>query len=456
MKTKALALFFAAASALIPASLTAQLYSSCDQWANYTTNGYTIYNNIWGSGAGTQCLTVNAYNNWYVDANHPNTSGIKSYPNGEMKMSVNVDSLGTLTSAFAVSRPSGGAYSSTYDIWYNNYAYEVMLWMNKTGAVGPIASAWDASGNPIAEFTNVSVGGHTWNIYRGSNGSNAVFSFVRTSNTDSGTVDIAAISRWLRTQGWFANVNLHSVQFGFEITSSNGNQRYAVTNYSVTSGTSTTPSLTISPTSISLAATASSSTVSVTSNTTWTVSDNQSWLTTSVTSGSNNASFTVNATANTTTASRSATVTVTGGGLTRTITVTQAGTSSTTADTYPAENAVRAGTGTVLETTNSGYHGTGYVNFPANGGTLTFNSVDGNGGGTKNLAIRYALGVSTSRTCNLLINGVSRSITFQPTGAWTTWSTLTVSITLNNNSSNTIQFATTGSDSGNIDEITVP
>lgn len=437
-----------------PCLVNAQIYSSCDQWANTTTNGYNIYNNIWGSGAGSQCLTVYAYNNWYVDANHPSTGGIKSYPNVEKQMSVNVDSLGTLTSTFAVTRPSSGSYSSTYDIWYNNYAYEVMLWMNKTGAVGPIASSWDANGNPVPEATNVTVGGHTWNIYRGSNGSNAVFSFVRTSNTNSGTVDIAAISRWLRTNGWFGNVNLHSVQFGFEITSTSGTQRFAVTNFSVDQGTAT--SLNVSPTSMTFGSAASTQSVTVSANTSWTALDNQSWISISPTSGSNNGTIQVSATANTTTSVRTGTVTVTGSGISRTVSVSQNGTSSSTADTYPAENAVRAGTGTVLETTNGGYRGTGYVNFPANGGTLTFNNVDGNGGGTKNLAIRYALGASGSRTASLVVNGVSRSITFASTGSWTNWQTLTVSITLNNNSTNTIRIASTGADAGNVDEITVP
>jgi hypothetical protein len=44
-------------------------------------------------------------------------------------------------------------------------AYEIMLWMNKQGAVGPIGSLQ----------TSVSVGGHSWNVYKGSNGSNQVF-----------------------------------------------------------------------------------------------------------------------------------------------------------------------------------------------------------------------------------------------------------------------------------------
>ena len=147
MKKSNFLLVVLAAGFLFPAIVNGQLYQTCDQWGNYSTNGYTIYNNIWGSGAGSQCLTVNAYNNWYVDANHPEGSGgVKSYPNVERQVSLNVDNMGSVTSSFAVSRPSGGSYSSTYDIWYNNYAYEVMLWMNYTGNVGPIASSYSCNG----------------------------------------------------------------------------------------------------------------------------------------------------------------------------------------------------------------------------------------------------------------------------------------------------------------------
>ncbi|WP_342669490.1 hypothetical protein [Streptomyces yerevanensis] len=31
------------------------------------------------------------------------------------------------------------------------------------------------------------VGGHNWNVYKGTNGSNQVFSFLRTSDSNSGT-----------------------------------------------------------------------------------------------------------------------------------------------------------------------------------------------------------------------------------------------------------------------------
>jgi hypothetical protein len=150
------------------------------------------------------------------------TSGVKSYPH-TVRGSVNrsVSSLGSLTSSFNVSVPGSGNYATAYDIWANNFAYEVMLWMNWNGAVGPIAEQYDANG-AVPAFRNVSVGGQTWNVYRGSNGANAVFSFLRTGNTNSGTVDIRAIANWLRTQGWWADVTIGECQFGFEISGTNG------------------------------------------------------------------------------------------------------------------------------------------------------------------------------------------------------------------------------------------
>lgn len=123
---------------------------------------------------------------------------------------------------------------------------------------------------------------------------------------------------------------------------------------------------------------------------------------------------------------------------------------------YQAENASLSGSGTVVETTNAGYSGTGYVNLGASGGSLTFSGVDGNGGGAKTLGIQYALGATTARSCTLTVNGASSTITFQPTGSWTTWKILPVTVTLNNSTSNTIQFVTTGSDAGNVDYINIP
>jgi hypothetical protein len=215
-------------------------------------------------------------------------------------------------------------------------------------------------------------------------------------------------------------------------------------------GTST---LTISPTAASFGSSAASQAVAVTANVSWTVTDDQSWITASPASGANNGSFSVNATANTASASRNGTVSVTGGGITRTVAVTQAGSSSTSV-VYQAENG-SVGGGTVFENTNGGFNGTGYVNSSASGGFVQINNVDGRGGGSKTLRIRFALGVTAARTGRLVVNGVGTNITFNGTGAWTTWALQNATATLNNNSTNTIRFESNGQDLANIDQVEV-
>jgi hypothetical protein len=222
----AVALVLAVASVTVAASpAQAAVWSSSDPWATWSSGGYTLYNDVWGSGAGPQTIWANSPSNWGVWANHPDTGGIKSYPNATRYIGKRVSALGATTSSFNVTVPTSGvAFETAYDIWSSDNAYEIMLWVNKYGAVGPLGSLQ----------TTTSVGGHTWQIYRGSNGANQVFSFVRTSNTSSGTVDVRAIAQWLRSSGWFADVTIGNVQFGYEITSSAGGKDFTTNSFSVT------------------------------------------------------------------------------------------------------------------------------------------------------------------------------------------------------------------------------
>jgi hypothetical protein len=90
---------------------------------------------------------------------------------------------------------------------------------------------------------------------------------------------------------------------------------------------STGATLSVAPSSVNVAAAANSAgTFDITSNTSWTVTDNQSWLTVSPTSGANNGTVTVTAQENTSASARTATVTVSATGVpSRTVTVTQSG-----------------------------------------------------------------------------------------------------------------------------------
>lgn len=220
----------------------AQNFETCDRWSSWDVNGYTIYNNIWGDGHGTQCLWAYNQGNWGVWADHPSSGGIKSYPNVDYDVNYTVSSMPTITASFNSTTPGWGSYNTAFDIWYNNYAYEIMLWVNWNGSMGPISYNYGCSGYPSTACpvaTNVNVGGHTWNLYEGTNGSATVYSFLRTSDTNSGTVNITQISQWLANNSYFSsNTNLHEIQFGFEITNSSGGADFRVNSYNVNVGSS--------------------------------------------------------------------------------------------------------------------------------------------------------------------------------------------------------------------------
>lgn len=226
MAVLAPAMALGATVGLASAPASAAVWNSCAQYGSTSLNGYTLYNNIWGSGAGSQCIWANSGTSWGVWADHPNTGGIKSYANSTKAINKAISSLGSLTSNYNVAVPSSGAYNTSYDIWDTAHHYEIMLWVNKTGPVGAIGS----------RQANVSLGGHNWDVYKGNNGSNEVFSFLRTSNSSSGTVDILPILKWIRdSRGWMGNVTIGDVQFGYEITSSSGGLNFNTNNLTVSS-----------------------------------------------------------------------------------------------------------------------------------------------------------------------------------------------------------------------------
>ncbi|MDN5286565.1 MAG: glycoside hydrolase family 12 [Mucilaginibacter sp.] len=222
-----------------PVSANAEVkanWSSSAQYASWNAgSGYYIENNIWGSGAGPQTVWANTYSNWGVWADHPNTSGVKSYPNVDYPVNRTFSTLNTVSSSFNVTVPSSGSYESTYDIWCNNYAYEIMIWENWKGTVNPIAVGYNANGSAIASYTNVTPtsGGPTYTVYKGSNGSNVVYSFLDNSQKTSGTVNIKDILNFIQSKG-VTFTTLDKVQFGFEITSSSGGLNFGSNSYSAT------------------------------------------------------------------------------------------------------------------------------------------------------------------------------------------------------------------------------
>jgi hypothetical protein len=217
----------AAASALTltATSAFAAVYESSAQYASYSTGGYTIYNDEWGSGHGTQTLWVNSATNWGVYSTQPSTSGVKSYPNESKSVGTALNSLHSVTSSFSESNPGSGNWESAYDIWLNGSGIEVMIWTYVKGNVGPLGSS----------VGTVVLNGQTWTLYAGNNGSNPTYSFVRSGNESSGSVNVLYMLQYLEnTKKYFSNPTLSTVQYGWEISSTGNTQLdFTINSYSV-------------------------------------------------------------------------------------------------------------------------------------------------------------------------------------------------------------------------------
>jgi hypothetical protein len=187
-----------------------------------------------------------------------------------------------------------------------------------------------------------------------------------------------------------------------------------------TSGTN----LTVSPTSLSFASAAGTSSVSVTSNVSWTASANQSWITVSPVSGSNNGSLAVSVTANTGTTARSGTVTVAGGGISRTVTVTQAAPAANSLSVSPTSMSFTAASGSSPATVTSNVAWTA----SANQTWITVTPASGSGNGTLTVTVASNTGTA-SRSGTVTLTGGGLTSTISVTQAAPAANSLSVSPT---------------------------
>ncbi len=138
-----------------------------------------------------------------------------------------------------ISISNAGVQNAAYDCWFHtisnptwqdNPTDELMIWTASYGDAGPLGTHQDT----------VWIGGAEWKLYKGAIGTPGeggwnVFSFVRTSNTTSWTLDIRDfIHHIVYAKAWMTNSKyLTSVQFGTEIFSTTGFGQLNVSNYRV-------------------------------------------------------------------------------------------------------------------------------------------------------------------------------------------------------------------------------
>jgi hypothetical protein len=121
---------------------------------------------------------------------------------------------------------------------------------------------------------------------------------------------------------------------------------------------------------------------------------------------------------------------------------------------YEAETSPAVCQGTI-DSNHSGFSGSGFCNGTNAVGAYSQVTVNAAAAGTATLAVRYANGSGT-RPADLVVNGVTvATVPFDSTGAWTTWSTRTLTAALNAGSNTVRLVPTTATGLPNIDFIEV-
>ena len=206
-----------------------------EQTAPVAGGTYVVQNNEYDSGA-PECVTTDgnadftvanssianatngspgAYPSIYQGCHWGNcsTGGLSSSP-------VQVSSLtsGVVTTSWSTTQSGSGAYDVAYDIWFNQTptttgqpnGTEIMVWLNHSGSVQPF-------GSEVA--SNVSLGGHTYNVWYGAQSTWDTVTYDMTSpatsvsNLDIGTLARDSAGRGYTKSSWY----LIDVEAGFEL-----------------------------------------------------------------------------------------------------------------------------------------------------------------------------------------------------------------------------------------------
>ncbi|RKN37391.1 hypothetical protein D7294_28040 [Streptomyces hoynatensis] len=214
--------------ALLTATPAAQADTQiCEAYGTTTIQGrYVVQNNRWGTSA-TQCInaTGSGFQITQADGSVSTSGPPKSYPSifagchytvcsPGTNLPRQIGSIGSAPSSISYSYTSNAVYDAAYDIWLDPQPKrdgvnqtEIMIWLNRVGPIQPI-------GSPTGYVT---VAGHSWEVWTGSNGSNNVISFVSPSALNSLSFDVMdfvdqAINRGMANSSWY----LTSIQAGFE------------------------------------------------------------------------------------------------------------------------------------------------------------------------------------------------------------------------------------------------
>ncbi|KAJ7489343.1 concanavalin A-like lectin/glucanase [Mycena latifolia] len=222
--------------------------SHCGQWDTVVAGGYTMFLDQWGlssASSGSDCASLSTLSGttlaWKTTWTWTGGTGVKSFTNIGANSGLNkqLSAVKSIPAVWTWSQSSSGTIVAdvAFDLFTSatsggSNANEIMIWLANFNA-GPISAVYNSAGQPVPKASSVSLGGHTWNLYFGSNGANNVYSFLPTSGTiTSFNADINLFFKYLTAnQGLSTSQFLTTAQAGTEATS--GSATLTTTAYSL-------------------------------------------------------------------------------------------------------------------------------------------------------------------------------------------------------------------------------
>ncbi|KAJ3871971.1 glycoside hydrolase family 12 protein [Lentinula edodes] len=221
----------------------------CGQWDTSSDGNYELFLDQWGlsdATSGSDCASITSLSGntiaWTTTYTWVGGTGIKSFTNMQLNAGINqqLSAISSIPSVWDWTISTSGTIVAdvAYDIFTSatsggSAANEIMIWLANYNA-GPISSSYNADGQPNPIASDISIAGYSWNLYSGSNGANAVWSFLpSTSGTTitSFSGDINLFFNYLTAnEGLSTSQYLTTFQAGTEATS--GSATLTTTSYS--------------------------------------------------------------------------------------------------------------------------------------------------------------------------------------------------------------------------------
>ncbi len=185
-----------------------------------------VQNNEWGASDG-QCVTATG-DGFTVDKGDHHSSGTPAaYPSimsgcwmgtctTGTTLPKQISQLAPISSSIAATVPAAAKTNLAYDIWADstpkknggNDAMELMIWLKQNGGIAPVGT----------KSATASIGGATWDVWKGTNGGVNVISYVRQGYVDQAAgLPITDFVKNAVAQGAVKDTDyLTNIQAGFE------------------------------------------------------------------------------------------------------------------------------------------------------------------------------------------------------------------------------------------------